>query len=423
MRTTLCRLLVALVGVLGVTVDAQGQSDTLRVTLHDARRMVLTQSPAYLADAQVRDVAEGQLRQARLYAYNPEVELEAPTTISNGVNTYDAWLWQEVEWAGQRGLRIGAAEQGLSAAEGFVSDAARRALAEASMAFYAALSAQRRVAVAEGLFALNARLLEAVRTQVTEGDVSVMEANFAEIETGRARALVLATERQAMIAALELGRVMGFAPDVPVRAIEAEERLPAAATLAPDSLVQVGLSRRPDLAARVAEERQAESFTRLARRSAIPNLRLGAVLSQDPETGATSWGFGVGLPLPFWNRNQGLVSAGSALARQASLARSATELRIRTEVEQAVRAYAAAAEETQIFEADVLTPARQNQDLLETAYRAGRIGLTDLVLLRNQLLEAELRYWDVWLTLRAAWTDLQAATGSLSISESDQEDQ
>jgi len=415
--------LLALAALLGGDVELQAQADTLRVTLADAQRLTLTQNPSFLADAQVRDIAGGQLRQARLYAYNPEVEIEAPTTISNGINTFDAWLWQEVEWAGQRGLRIGAAEEGLAAAEGFVGDAARRALAEASIAFYTTLSAQSRVQVAEGLLALNARLLNAVRVQVSEGDISLMEANFAEIETGRARALVLATRRQATTASLELGRVLGESPDVWVHALETVERLTPAASLDADSLVQMALARRPDLAARVADELQAESLTRLARRAAVPNVRLGAVLSQDPESGATSWGFGVGLPLPFWNRNQGLVAAGQAFTRRASFARSATELRVRTEVEQSVRAYTAASEEAQIFESDVLGPARQNQDLLETAYRAGRIGLTDLVLLRNQLLEAELGYWDVWLTLRSAWIDLQSATGSLRDAAPDSENE
>jgi len=220
-----------------------------------------------------------------------------------------------------------------------------------------------------------------------------------------------------------LGRTLGESPDVRVHASETAERLPAVGTLDSDSLVQMALEGRPDLAARVAEERQAEALTDLVRRSAIPNLRLGAVLTRDQQSGVARWGFGVGVPLPFWNRNQGLVATGEAFTRRASLVRSATELRIRTEVEQAARAYTAAAEEAQIFEDDVLAPARQNQDLLETAYRAGRIGLTDLVLLRNQLLEAELSYWDIWLTLRSTWIDLQSATGSLrgTVPESENE--
>ncbi len=413
MRTIVYGSLLALFALVAGRAAAHAQADTLRVTLAEAQRLALEQNPAFLADAQVREIAGGQLRQARAYAYNPEFEIEAPNTISNGVKSYDAWLWQEVEWAGQRGLRIGAAEGGLTVAESFVADAARRTLADVSVAFYAAVAAARRAEVAEDLLALNTRLLGGVRIQVAEGEISRMDANFADIEAGRARALVLSTRREATTASLELGRLIGETPEVEVRANGTDGGLAAASQFDADSLVQLALSRRPDLAARTAEERQSETLTRLAKRAAIPNLRLGAVLSRDPVTGTTSWGFGVGLPLPFWSRNQGLVAANSAATRQASLARSATELLVRTEVEQAVRSYTSAEEEARIFATDVLEPARQNQALLETAYRSGRIGLTDLVLLRNQLVEVELGYWDVWLTHRATWVDLQSAIGSL----------
>jgi outer membrane protein TolC len=61
-----------------------------------------------------------------------------------------------------------------------------------------------------------------------------------------------------------------------------------------------------------------------------------------------------------------------------------------------------------------LQPARANQDLLETAYRAGKVNLSTLLLLRNQLLDAELGYWDAWLARRTALIALQAATATLA---------
>jgi outer membrane protein TolC len=62
----------------------------------------------------------------------------------------------------------------------------------------------------------------------------------------------------------------------------------------------------------------------------------------------------------------------------------------------------------------VLQPARENQQLLEKAFRAGKVGLPTLVLLRNQLLDAELGYVDAILAQRRALVALQAATASLA---------
>jgi outer membrane protein TolC len=64
-----------------------------------------------------------------------------------------------------------------------------------------------------------------------------------------------------------------------------------------------------------------------------------------------------------------------------------------------------------VYDSDVLRPTRENQALLEAAYRAGKIDLPSLLLVRNQLREAELGYWDAWLALRLARVRLEAATG------------
>lgn len=422
MRRTLWGVLVALLASAGSATSLHGQDDTLRVTLAEARRLALTENPAFLAYREERGIAEGRLREARTYPYNPEIELEAPGSISNGVEGYEAWLWQEVEWAGQPGLRSDAAERGLRSAQATVEDAARRTLAQVSVAFYAARAARSRVDVAQEYLALNTRLLKAVRTQAAEGEISVMEANFAEIETGRARALVLGNEREAIRASLELGRLIGLPPGRIVRPEDSEDPVAAAETLSADSLADLAVSRRPDLAARIADERRAAAQTRLAGRLAVPNIRLGAVLDRDPENGARSWGFGAGLSVPLWNRNRGEVATSAARGRQAAFARQAVELRIRTEVEQALAAFRIAEREAEIYSTDVLEPARENQALLDTAYRAGRIGLPELVLLRNQLLQGELDYWRAWFTLRATWIELQSATGALVAPRSTFED-
>jgi cobalt-zinc-cadmium efflux system outer membrane protein len=398
-------------------------ADTITLSLSEAQRLALRQNPAFLADRQEAEIARGELRQARTYRYNPEVELEAPGSVSaGGVGTYEAAVYQELEWAGQWGLRKRAAELGLDRAESSVRNAARATLAEVSAAFYGALAAGRRLAVGEEVLALNRQLLDAVRTQVREGEISAMEANLAEIEVGRARARVLAARREQTTALLEVKRLVGLAPDRAVRLVEEIPDLPDPATLEQDSLVRLALSRRPDLAARTTAVEQYETLGRLARREAVPNLRVGAYADRDGVDGEPRFGVGVGLSLPFWNRNQGLVARREAQTRQATYARQATELRIHTEVADAYRSYLAASEEAEVYRSDVLNPARENQRLLETAYRAGKIDLPALLLLRNQLLEAELGYWDAWLAQRRAFVELEAATAFLDTPGDDTND-
>ena len=61
----------------------------------------------------------------------------------------------------------------------------------------------------------------------------------------------------------------------------------------------------------------------------------------------------------------------------------------------------------------MLEPARQNQGLLDTAYSEGKLDLPSLLLLRNQLLDAELEYWGAWERRQKASIDLRKATAAI----------
>ncbi|HEY0995639.1 MAG TPA: TolC family protein [Gemmatimonadaceae bacterium] len=375
------------------------------------QRLAVRQNPTFLAARQETDIARGALRQAGIYQFNPELGLVAPGGAGGAASPYELTLSQVVEWAGQRGLRVDAARHGVTRATSVVRDAARVTVASASAAFYRALASQQRLRLAEEVFALNERLVRAVRTQLAEGEISALEGNLAEIEFGRARARVLAARRASATAELALKRELGVDPATPVR-LSDDMTAPLPSGVAPDSLVTLALARRPDLAARVAATRQAATLASLARREGIPNLRVGAVGEQDRDGGNSRVGLTVGLGVPLFNRNQGLVAQRQAEARRSALELAATELGVRTDVRDAANAYRAASDEAAVFEASVLEPARRNMPLLEEAYRAGKVPLPTLLLLRNQLLDAELGYWDAWLARREALVALQAATGA-----------
>lgn len=405
-----------------------GQSyDSLSLSLADVRRLTLAQSPSLNAARQENAIARGGLQQSRLFPFNPDVSVVAPGPGIGGVrNTAEFALMQELEVAGQRGLRIGAARQGVSRAAFTVDNATRLTLTDASIAFARALSAQRRLHVTNEVLQLTERLLAAVRVQLGEGEISLLEANLAEIEFGRARARVLAAQRDAMAATLELARLIGVGPGVPLRLLGAPltpadsataaarmASLSLAPTLNIDSLLARGFARRPDLAALEASVRESDALVALSRREALPNLRLGVLAERNQGENRTRIGPAVGLSVPLFNRSQGLVTQRRAIARQTAFLRDATRLQVRTDIETTARALATATAEMAIFEASVRVPARANSVLLDAAFQAGKISLPTLLLLRNQLLDAELGYWNAWLARAEAQVFLEAATGAV----------
>ena len=177
-----------------------------------------------------------------------------------------------------------------------------------------------------------------------------------------------------------------------------------------ERLIALALARRPDLAERDAAVVQADADVMLARREALPNL-IGRVVSEQHASGTgRALRPGVGLTIPLFNRNQGAIDARRAFARQVTLERAATAARVRADVEIALRAYQAAAGEIEVLETTVLGPARENRRLLEFAYREGKVGLPVLLLIRNQVIDAELDYWAAWLAEREADANLAEVT-------------
>lgn len=398
-------------------------ADTLRLTLVDARTRGLRDNPTLVATRLDTSIARGELRQASTLPFNPSSDVLAPIA-GNGV---EVGVTQELEIFGQRGPRTAAGRAALSRATAGIVNTARLTVGEVDRAFYRLVSASERTILAQEVLDLNQRLASVAERQLAAGEISRLDYNLAVVELGRSRSRALATRRERELVELDLLRLLGLSsgthivPDIgelrdaaePDSVSDAARGTHAhaarAAALSADSLITVALGRRPDLAGQSAAIDQARAQASLARREALPNLILRGVV-QPGENGRQVFQPGVGLTLPIFNRNRGTAEARDAAARQTELQRASLVIQLRTEIAAEVAAYRSAAEEVEILETTVLVPARQNRQLLETAYREGKVGLPVLLLIRNQVIDAELEYWASWLAERIALADLAEAT-------------
>lgn len=404
---------------------AQTARDTVSLSLAEVRRLALRSNPELTATRLDTAIARGDLRQAGVLRFNPSADV---LSASRG-NGLEAGIFQEVEVFGQRGARITAGKAGVERARFRVRDATRLLVGEVDRTFYFLAAAVNRTALAEEILAVNERLADVAARQLEGGEISRLDYNLAVVELGRSRARVLAERRQLQQVTIELARLAAITSGTRiVPLLDSTQHPPLADTgrvrprdllavsrmrsLNVDSLTALAVAQRPDLSERVAALEQANAEVTVTRREALPNVLMRAV-SQPTELGVgRSLRPGVGLSLPIFNRNQGAVAARHAAARQAELDRAAVLIRVRAEVGSAAATYLSAADEVEILESTVLVPARQNRQLLEVAYREGEVGLPVLLLIRNQVIDAELAYWNAWLGERQARSILDEVTGA-----------
>ncbi len=344
--------------------------------------------------------------------FNPEFSLESEQVgAGRTLQAYEGEVSQEVEWAGQRGLRRAVAREDVARADALVRDAERVTLQAAAEAFYRAAAAQRQLDVATEVMELNLRLMDAAQRMREAGEVSRLEENLARVESGRAQARVMELRREAESAFLELRRILAL-PDDAALAVRVGASPPEPEGLDADSLTRVALERRPDLAGVAAEVEMNRSLLRLVNREALPNLRLSIPFDRLEGPGSEKIGVGVGLSIPLWNRNQGEADAVRAEVDRARRNREALEWRIRVEVLDALQRYRSATQEERMARRTVLEPVEESHPMLEEAYRAGKMDLPTVLLTRNALLDAELDYWNSWMERRLEWTRLQATVSA-----------
>ena len=392
----------------GVPVGA----DTLRLTLADVGRLARTQGLELDAERRLIAMAGGDLRQARLDGLNPTGSYQRFESARAGSSAeFSATLSQDLGWLFQRGPRVGAARAAVDRTVAEVGDIERLALLDAGQRFVASLAAQRRLALAEQMAAATQRLYDVTRIQLREGEISLLEANLAEIEFGRAQARSLAARRELTTALHELRRMLGVEPSVPISLVESSGAELVPIDTGEDALVAIALQHRPDVAARRLAVDEAALRQRLASREGIPTPSLNGILTRDDGEVGSRLGVGISLPIPLFNRNQGRVEREAYGHERARVRLDALQLAVRLEVREALLAYQTAQEESTGLEARVLDPARANIALLDSAYQAGKVGLPTLLLLRNQLVEAELDYWRAWQVRREALLRLRAAIG------------
>ncbi len=373
----------------------------LSQALDEARR----DNPRLLAARQKAKIARGRLVGSRYWnPFNPQIEGGAAQRRFDGGGSdvqRSAGVSVEIEVAGQRGKRIEEAQRNLDRVNAEIADDERLLLARVKDVFYRILHLDRRRILFRELESLNRRLCDASAERFRSGEVPKLDANLAVVRLGQSSKDTLDAERDYENARRELERLLGRAP---VGAIELAGDLSVRPTeISLDRLLETALRVRPDLRAQDAEIRRIDAETGLTKRLIVPNPTILAGYGEEAESRGSRdriIGGKISIPLPVFDRKQAELTSLAGERARATHDRSDALLTIRAEVREAYRSYGAAAESVKVFEADAFGRIAESFRLIETAYREGKIDLLQLVVVQNDLVNAQLSYldslWDYW---------------------------
>jgi cobalt-zinc-cadmium efflux system outer membrane protein len=400
----------------GASADGGSPGPPRALSLSDALTRARMHNPDLRAAAQDVEIARGRLVKARYPSrFNPALSGELAHRERNDPDArgsskdFAVTLSQEVEVAGQRAPRVREAEEGVARAEAELRDRERLLDAAVKRAFFGALVAARRLELQRAIEDLTRRVRDGATARARAGEVPVMEANLAEIRLGQARKDTLTAEAEQSVALIGLRRLLDLAPESAVAPTGRLRGEAPAVTLGP--LLERALATRPDLVAATHEVARAGAERTLTRRLAFPNPTL-EVFYREEDTGPDRIaGGGITIPLPIFDRRQGELVAVAGRESRARFRTAALRRTIEEEVSEALRRYDAARRTLAVFEQDVLARVDESYGFIETAYRAGKIDLFQLIVVQNDLVQAQLSHLESVARFRDAQVDLERAIG------------
>ncbi|MCY1024042.1 TolC family protein [Pyxidicoccus sp. MSG2] len=376
--------------------------------------LALEHSPRLLPARAEAAAARARLEGASLlFQQNPEVSAAVGPRQRPGNTSVDVGLGvsQRLEVFGQRGARKDAARAELSSSEARLEALKVDLAAEAREAFAQAVAAEQEVRLAEEGRTLADQAFRAAQERQAAGAASRIEANTARVEQGRAaRESALALQRRS-VAYAQLRLLLGLESSEAL-ALEGGVMAPPSAQAPPlETLLERALAHRAEVKAARAEVDAARAEGKLAAREALPSPRLGASYSREEDANIIQGT--LSLELPVFNRNPAARGVSAARLTQAEGTLRAVEQLVRSEVTLALERYQGASAAAAVYSEDVLAALQENLELVNEAYRAGKVDFLELLVIRRESLDARRGYIDALRELATADAQLKRAVGSL----------
>jgi cobalt-zinc-cadmium efflux system outer membrane protein len=376
---------VALCATLGVAARAPGQQTNL--TRAQAMQTALNRGARVAVAAADTAVASAQVVAARVF---PDPSFTA--SYSKAVPTQHYSLDIPIEFPGVRQPRSQSAQYELQAARVRFHLARANVVLDADTTYTRAIAARERLALSRRNALDGDSLLHMVERRRAAGDASDMDVELARVNAGQQQNTAAADSLTLISSLLDLQAALGISSvALEVAAVDSlemppEARIPAQTTLS-ENAANLSLT-----AATLAVRFQRRSIF------STPSISVGFEHGDTSQPGILPT-FGLGLSLPFFNRNRGqiLVAEAEKIRAQAELA--VAQIEARNQIAHALRerenALAKVARDRQL-----ITSADHVAAMSLTAYREGAASLPVILEAQRTARDVRGQYID---DLAAAW--------------------
>jgi cobalt-zinc-cadmium efflux system outer membrane protein len=423
-KTPFASLVIIVTGVLIVFSISVSNSEepTQILTIDQAVDIALRENRDLRAARIQVEEARGRLTQAGLFP-NPALEsnFSFDSLFANeGERAFSAGIFQPFTLSGRISAQKKVARVDIKRTFADVADLERILVKEVRRAFLELLAIDEQIKLQDTLIGLNSELIKGIEAGIKEGLASEKDLNAVAIALQQARQEkdVLIAQRRSKI--FELNRLLGKPPTfsfLPQGKLEYE----TAKDLAEYS-VEAAYAKRPDFKLAELNIELTRADLGLAKALRFEDIVAGIFYERDrgvfdiPQEEITDLdnliGFKLTVPLPFFDRKQGLIAETRARERRAEESVEALKLRIGQEVNDAMTRAKTLSALLETYRSGILKTAEDNVKLVEDGFKRGLVGIVDVIQSRQQFATLKSSYINTVRDYQIALNDLQIATGT-----------
>lgn len=346
-------------------------------------------------------VIQGQARPNPELAYSLEDQRAATRTQSVQINL-------PIEMGGKRAARMTAAERGRDIAVEELNVRRVEIRAAVVAAFFETLAAQERAALAQKSFDLARRATDAVAKRVAAGKVSPVEETKARVAEAGVRVELAQAQSEQRNARVRLASMLGANPPRFTLVAGSVEALPTVPTF---DNVQQRLSVSPTLRRAQLEVERRTSLANVERSKRVPDVTFSLGVKRPNELQRDQLLFGVSVPLPLFDRNQGNLLEALKREDKARDELQALNLRVSTEVLQARERLESIRGEVDVLQRDVLPGAQSAYDAATIGFENGKFNFLEVLDAQRTYFAAKSQYIKALAEAHRAAADIDRVLG------------
>lgn len=384
------------------------------LTLQDAVARTLQFSPDLQVFGYELTAQDGRTRQAGA-APNPELVIDVEDALGtgsrSGVSAMQTTIsLRQVLERGALLQRVAVASEGRNLLDAELAEKRLDAASDAARRFIQVLSDQARLQLTHEATVLAEKTVEAARLRVQAAKVPEAELARAEAALARTRLEHDDVEHALLTSRRQLAALWG---DTEAAFGEAQGQLSQLPALAPYESLSARISSNPSLLKFSSEARLREAEVMLAEQRRKPAWTVTAGLRRFEAGDDFAAVVGLSIPLPFRDRNEGTIATSLALLEQVDVSRSATEVRVLTQLFELCQELQHARHTADALDTEVLPRVQSALKQTEYAYERGRYSYLELVAAQRELLEVKRARIQAAIDAYGYATEIDRLTGAV----------